>query len=552
MKTTCNPINLSYRFQAEGIGPIPCREAADPSVVPYKGRLWLFASKLGGYWSTADLIDWTFHQSTNLPVEDYAPDVRVIDDWLVVTVSRLEVACPIFRSQDPADDDAWEEISAPFPYWDPNLYQDEDKRVYLYWGCSDVEPIYGIEMDRKTLLPIGEKKILFGQEHHTHGWERKSEYNRVSYPPHIEGAWMTKNKDRYYLQYAAPGTEFNIYGDGVYEADSPLGPYFYAENNPYSFKPGGFVNGAGHGSTFEDNHSNLWHISTMSISVKHMFERRLGVWPAGFDNDGVLFCNTRFGDYPMTHPTKTWENPWEDTFSGWMLLNYNKPVSASSEDPAHPATQTVNECVRNYWIAGADDAQPTLAVDMEEACSVNAVQINFAEHGCQQHGLAVPPLKHQYILETSLDGDTWIALVDKSQNDEDVPHDYIEVAEAVSARFIRITILHMPAQGRAGLTGLRIFGNGAGEILDSTQITSAKLHADDKLTAAIQWKAVEGSTGYNVRWGFSPDKLYHDWLVYDQTGLDLGAINKGQATWVAVEAFNENGVAEISPAVLIQ
>ena len=29
------------------------------------------------------------------------------------------------------------------------------------------------------------------------------------------------------LQYAAPGTQFNVYADGVYIGDTPLGPFTY-------------------------------------------------------------------------------------------------------------------------------------------------------------------------------------------------------------------------------------------------------------------------------------------------------------------------------------
>ena len=51
------------------------------------------------------------------------------------------------------------------------------------------------------------------------------------------------------MQYGAPGTEFNVYADGVYVADYPMGPYTYQKHNPVSYKPGGYMNGAGHGST---------------------------------------------------------------------------------------------------------------------------------------------------------------------------------------------------------------------------------------------------------------------------------------------------------------
>ena len=110
---------------------------------------------------------------------------------------------------------------------------------------------------------------------------------------------MTKHDGTYYLQYAGPGTEYNVYGDGVYESDSPLGPFRLAKNNPYSYKPGGFLRGAGHGSTMEDRYGNWWHTATMQISKNHDMERRVGIWRAGFDKDGVLFCNQQFGDWPM-------------------------------------------------------------------------------------------------------------------------------------------------------------------------------------------------------------------------------------------------------------
>ena len=83
-----------------------------------------------------------------------------------------------------------------------------------------------------------------------HGWERFGENNNdTGLKGYIEGAWLTKYNNTYYMQYAAPGTEFNVYADGVYISSSPLGPYRYAPNNPISYKPGGFMNGAGHGST---------------------------------------------------------------------------------------------------------------------------------------------------------------------------------------------------------------------------------------------------------------------------------------------------------------
>ena len=109
--------------------------------------------------------------------------------------------------------------------------------------------------------------------------------------PYIEGAWMDKHCGKYYLQYACPGTQFNTYSEGVYVSDSPLGPFTLAENNLYSYKLGGFLPGAGHGSTMQDDRGNWWHTTTMRVSMNHDFERRVGtvaadyVWlPVRFEN----------------------------------------------------------------------------------------------------------------------------------------------------------------------------------------------------------------------------------------------------------------------------
>ena len=142
---------------------------------------------------------------------------------------------------------------------------------------------------------------------------------------------MTKHNNKYYLQYGAPGTEFSGYADGVVVGDSPLGP-FTPQSDPLSFKPGGFATGAGHGATFKDLNGNYWHVSTSIICVKNTFERRIGIWPAGFDADNVMWCNTAFGDYPHylpgngTHSDTIFSVGDNKAFAGWMLLNYKKPV----------------------------------------------------------------------------------------------------------------------------------------------------------------------------------------------------------------------------------
>lgn len=305
--TVCNPINLEYRFQPRNERVACRREAADPSIIVFRDQYWLFPSKSGGYWYSDDLIRWHFVPTNKLPTEDYAPDVRVINGWIHFTASRRESNCPIFRTKEPQLDN-WELVGEYMPYWDPHLFQDDDGRVYLYHGSSNENPLYGQELDADTLAPISDPvTVVPNHQQQQHGWERCGENNATMNPPWLEGAWMTKHAGQYYLQYAGPGTEFSVYSDGVCVGKAPLGPFEYVAHNPFSLKPGGYIDGAGHGSTFQDRYGNWWHTSTMCICVHHKFERRLGLWPAGFDADGVLFCNTRFGDYPTKIPQEKWD-----------------------------------------------------------------------------------------------------------------------------------------------------------------------------------------------------------------------------------------------------
>ena len=104
---------------------------------------------------------------------------------------------------------------------------------------------------------------------------------------------------------------------------SPAGPFTYMENSPVSYKPTGFIGGAGQGCIFTAGSENYWKAATNSISVRHMFERRVSFYPSGFDKDGYLFTNTYLGDYPMFLPGGK-EQIAGEYQPGWMLLSYGK------------------------------------------------------------------------------------------------------------------------------------------------------------------------------------------------------------------------------------
>ncbi len=591
MKYFCNPVNIDYRYQFNADPRKPkmqiCREAADPSMISFQGKYYIFASMTLSVWVSEDMVCWESHRlPENLPLYDYAPDVRVIGEYVYFSASKRGEICNYYRTKDILNG-PYEEIPGSFDFWDPNLFCDDDGRVYFYWGCSNMTPLWGVELDPETMRSLGERKALIEGDAWSKGYERVGE-NHCKYPksesevdaalvsflkmqkpvaggqvpeeyvplirgmlsdkPYIEGAWMDKYQGKYYLQYACSGTQYNIYADGVYIGESPLGPFVLADNNPYSYKPGGFLPGAGHGSTMWDKDKNLWHAATMRISKNHDFERRVGIWPAGFDEDGELFCNQRYGDWPMEVEDGRM-NPWKNP--KWYLLSYGKPAAASSSEEGKEPGLATDENAQTWWRAQAAESGEWLQVDLEKAYTVNAVQINFADDNID---IPVPgeirgTTQARYIeekdnvtrwkLEGSLDGEHYFVIEDKSGVTTDLSHDLVVREEGIQVRFLKLTVLEVPYGQRPCVSGLRVFGIGKGEKPKVPEFEAVRENDLDMIVKITDGDAV----GYNILWGSSPEKLYHSYMIFGNKQR-VGALVKGKEYYVRVDAFNENGITE--------
>ena len=548
-KTYCNPINLDY-----GYTPIPNfsewgrhRATADPVIVNFKGDFILFSTNQWGYWTSPDMYNWTFHSRLFLNPwnkvydELCAPAVGVVGDTLIVMGSTYEKDFTIWMSTDPLANE-WKPLVEKFEIggWDPDFFTGDDGRLYMYNGSSNRYPLYGIELNRKTMEPIGTRKEMYLLEPDRYGWQRFGEHmDNTFLDPFMEGAHMTKHNGRYYLQYGAPGTEFSGYSDGVVVGNSPLGP-FTPQSDPLSMKLGGFARGAGHGATFQDNNQNYWHVSTIMISVKNTFERRLGIWPAGFDKDDVMWSNTAFGDYPHFLPGSA--NP--GAFTGWMLLNYDKPLIVSSTLGNLTANKANDEDLKTYWSAETGNSGEWIQSDLGKVSTVHAVQINFADQDVADDRLGKRTDQyHQYKLHYSLDGKKWKVLVDKSANKTDVPHEYVELAEPVQARYIKLENIHMPT-GKFALSGFRIFGNGNGKAPEKVKQFMVFRTEKDKRSAFIKWTPSDDAYAYNISYGTAPDKLYTTIMVHGNNEYWLKTLDRMKTYYFTIEAINENGVSE--------
>jgi len=551
--TYCNPLDIDYKYNFEQLNQgISYRSGADPVIVPHKNGYAMFVTISGGWWYSNDLKNWSFVKPSMWPMEDIcAPAAISTGDTLFLFQSTFELR-PIFFMTDPSKGELrfFNRIMPPLEGakgpWDPDIFRDDDNRWYMYFGSSNVYPIYGVELDPKVRLTYkGEAKPLIRLHPQEHGWERFGQDHRDTITPFIEGAWMTKHGGKYYLQYGAPGTEFNVYANGTYVGDDPLGPFEYAPYNPVSYKPGGFVTGAGHGNTFRDHHGNFWNTGTPWIAVNWNFERRVAMFPAGFDSDGQMFSDTRFGDFPHYILSDSANNS-EEFFTGWMLLSYKKPVKASSSISKHEPELLTDENPRTFWVAGENTSSQQLVVDLKEVYDIKAIQINYTDY---ESDIFVndSSVYTRFRIYTSEDGQNWYSFADLSEETRDRPNAYVEAQKPTRARYVRYNHIYVASPNLA-ISDIRVFGNGQGPRPETPQKLTA-VRESDPGSAFLSWKKVKGATGYNIRWGIAPDKLYQTWQRFADEGeeLEIRALNVGVSYYFAIEAFSENGVSDLSP-----
>lgn len=545
MDTYCNPLNVDYTYMIYNAGKdISYRSGADPAVVEFRGEYYMFVTRSNGYWHSTDLQNWNFITPKGYwyPQGCNAPAAHNYKDSVLYVCGDPSGVMSVMSSDDPKSGVWTPGVGIIANLQDPDLFIDDDGSAYMFYGSSNVYPIRAIELDRThNFLPKTDERVpLFGLDLDKHGWERFGENHTTDTDlgGFIEGPWMTKHNGKYYLQYGSPGTEFNVYGDGVYVADHPMGPYTYQKHNPVSYKPGGYMNGAGHGSSVKGPGGMWWHFASMSLSINVNWERRLCMFPMGFDEDGIMYCDTRFGDYPRYAPSVSQKR---GQFRGWMLLSYKKPVTVSSQVGDYAAAGLTDELTKTFWLAEKNDDSQWVVIDLQNPASVCAVQVNYHDYKTGMYG-RYPNLRHRYQIEGSVDGKEWKVLIDKSNSYKDTPNDYTELEFPEKVRYVRYKNIEVPTPSLA-ISEIRVFGLGEGKAPQKVKKLNLERQADRR-DIAISWTPVKGAQGYNVLWGIAPDKLYSSWMVYDANELFMKSLTVDKDYYFSIEAFNENGVSE--------
>ncbi|WP_339647723.1 family 43 glycosylhydrolase [uncultured Salegentibacter sp.] len=575
-ETYINPLDIDYTYMVYNSSKnISYRSGADPAVIEFQGEYYMFVTRSFGYWHSKDLINWEFIKPEQWYFEgSNAPTAFNYNDSLVYFAGDPAGYGSILYTDDPKSGKWTPTASISNNIQDSELFIDDDGKTYLYWGSSNVHPLKVKMLDKDDrFLETGVEKELINLVEEEHGWERFGEnnYHPTLKEGYMEGASMTKHDGKYYLQYAAPGTQFNVYADAAYVGETPLGPFKYMKNNPMSLKPGGFTNGAGHGITMEQTNGQYWHFATMALASNSHWERRLAMFPTYFDDEGLMYTITSYGDYPLygpDHSTKA------GLHNGWMLLSYKGETTVSSSQmQIRKSTATdgdfditempleknsegeiiskllTDESPKSFWVAEANDDNQWVEIEMLAPGNIYAFQLNFHD---QEAGIytRTEGLRHRYTLELSEDGENWKTVVDKSKSFEDTPNAYITLNQPVRAKYVRYNNIEVPGNNLA-LSEIRVFGKGFGK--KPARVKSFEVsRQEDRRDASFTWKAVEGAQGYNIRWGIAPDKLYHAWLIYDSNEHFMRNLDRDTEYYFQIEAFNENGISERSEVIYVE
>lgn len=567
--TFCNPMNLDYGWGCFQKREKKARTAADPVIVLFKDKYYLFTTMdIGGYRVSDDLITWKdvyfnpeIHASA-LDIDHYvAPAVAADDNYVYFinfTRDRSKKKVDVIRSADP-ENGKWEKCGEVRRMADPCLFID-DGRFYFYYGLGAEQSTTFFEVNPETFEEIeGTKKVLreyitdvkectsgyhFGRRELYDEIDASAWMGKFEKIPCPEGAWIVKNNDKYYLQYATPGTICNWYCDIVMESDSANGGFVEQPYNPVSLKVGGFIGGAGHSCVFKDKYGNWWQATSMWIGNHDEFERRIGLFPVSFDAKGRMRTHTVLGDYPMLLPQKKFE-PQDISAFGWMLQSFNKACMASSSLPGFEPEKAADENVRTWWSAESGNAGEHFVMNFGKKVQINSVQINFAEQDINPEAPKETDY-HAYKLYTSNDGHTWKLLADKSGNKTAVPHEYLELSGPVEASYMKVENVHTPKEGKFALLDLRVFGSGYSDKPGQVKELSVERNQEDERYASLAWNKVSGADGYLVRFGYQPDFLNQCIQVKgnETTELLLHILTKGVKYYYRVDTYNDSGITE--------
>lgn len=377
---------------------------ADPSVVEYEGKFYMYATSdpWGGdflsCWESDDFQEWTFNK-LNWPTKEactsplsnenmvWAPSVVKKGDkfYLYISVGS-EVWCGV--AEHPLG--PWKNMLGDkpmIPYDTTRFYHvidaeafiDDDGKAYLYWG-SGWEWING----HCYAAELNEDMSSF-----------KSEMVEVTPTRYFEGPFVIKHNSKYYLTYSEGKTIEDTYEVRYAVGDTPFGPFTEAENSPILKTNKELqVYGPGHHTIypFQGKNYMLYHRHKLPFESGTAF-RQICINEMQFE-DGKDRIKNITPEHTQSFPNLA-KNKRE----------HIRPdaISASSEKESY--TSAKNALDNNFstlWKAADEDANPWIMATFKPDTQINTMEIRFEY-----------PWKNYYIkVDISADGNEWETVKD--------------------------------------------------------------------------------------------------------------------------------------------
>ena len=215
---------------------------ADPSLVSYEGKHYIYATldpwggKTLGCWESTDFKNWSYRElnwptraactsPTSGSADVWAPSVvRHPDGRFVMAIS---VGNEVWMGVAPHPLGPWSNVLGDRPFVvkdykpgfhmiDAELFVDDDKAVYVYWGSG-----YGWKNGRCWMARLSDDLKSFAEEPRD-----------VTPANYFEGPFMVKRHGKYFLTYSQGVTIKDTYQVHYAVGDNPYGPFVEAKNSP--------------------------------------------------------------------------------------------------------------------------------------------------------------------------------------------------------------------------------------------------------------------------------------------------------------------------------
>lgn len=408
-----------------------------------------------------------------------------------------------------------------FKRLDPGIFVDTDGKSYL--------------MSDTFIAPLSPDWTTIGK------WQDASYDQGVR-----EGPFMIKHNNRYNVFRAWNKSPDGRKGYQMMMGSSDLitGPYKQFKDIIYDGE-----HRPGHGGfTTSPDGTQMWLAGHCWDAVNKSWDYRwlmIDYW-GGFKTDGDPYTiHETFTENPV--PSRT-------VINGNIAMG-GRPVNASDYSGVNTPAKAADGDGTTLWEAADDEHPKWLEVDLAGEFKIKKVETSFKEKGA-----------YIYTVEGSYDRYDWTTIVDQSSNSTSATSFSDAVNDKYSwYRYIRITILSVPAGGSLGISEFKIINNnddqsiGYGEPVTiqaerfNASSNGVKIEATDDIdggsnicdTDTGEWtqynKITIADNGlYDIEFRVASDDHDNHWKLFDGAKLiaseSVGKTN-GQQYWQSVFAF---------------